>query len=154
MRKLKRYDSTFRNARRFWACVCGHHVSAKPPKKRCPACGEVMEHFASKGEHKRWRELRLLEQAGEIAELRRQVRVRLRGANGYLRHLVSGRPYVLAVDFVYRDLRDGVLVYEDYKSSGSRGVALEPLSELKYAVLRAQLPDDAEVRINGWQIKT
>lgn len=70
--------------------------------------------FASKKEAKRWGELRLLEQAGEIQQLERQVRYSL-DVDG--QHICN---YVC--DFRYRELVEGRpfdvnrLVIEDVKS--------------------------------------
>ena len=60
--------------------------------------------FDSKAEGRRWDTLCLLQKAGEISDLRRQVRVDLHIGNRYMR-----------IDFVYVDSRLGKTVYEDYK---------------------------------------
>lgn len=64
--------------------------------------------FDSKREAARWRELRLLERAGEISDLRRQVRYEL------VPKLPGERPVDYIADFVYRD-KDGNNVVEDVK---------------------------------------
>ena len=70
--------------------------------------------FDSKAEHRRWTELKWLEQAGEISELQRQVAyvlapaVRM-GASQRLKPAMK-----LVVDFQYRDSK-GKLVLEDTK---------------------------------------
>ena len=64
--------------------------------------------FDSKREAARWRELRLLERAGEISDLRRQVRYEL------VPKLPGERPVDYIADFVYRD-KDGNEVVEDVK---------------------------------------
>lgn len=64
--------------------------------------------FDSKREAARWRELRLLERAGEISDLRRQVRYEL------VPKLPGERPVDYIADFVYRD-KDGNDVVEDVK---------------------------------------
>lgn len=64
------------------------------------------EKFDSVAERDRWVSLRLMERAGEIQSIRRQVRFRLSGADGT--HVCD---YI--ADFVYR--RDGVVVIEDVK---------------------------------------
>ena len=62
--------------------------------------------FASAGEARRWGELKLLERAGEISELRRQQPYPLK---------VNGRLVTtMVLDFVYRN-RAGEPVYEDFK---------------------------------------
>ena len=64
--------------------------------------------FDSKREAARWRELRLLERAGEISDLRRQVRYEL------VPKMPGERPVDYIADFVYRD-KDGNEVVEDVK---------------------------------------
>lgn len=70
--------------------------------------------FASKREAGRWQELKLLERAGEISELKRQQSFRLipalRKPSGGLQRSTN---YV--ADFVYRDNRSKQLVVEDAK---------------------------------------
>ena len=65
-------------------------------------------HFDSKREAARWQELRLLERAGEISDLRRQVRYEL------VPKLPGERPVDYIADFVYRD-KNGNEVVEDVK---------------------------------------
>ena len=64
--------------------------------------------FDSKREAARWQELRLMERAGEISDLRRQVRYEL------VPKLPGERPVDYIADFVYRD-KDGNNVVEDVK---------------------------------------
>jgi hypothetical protein len=85
--------------------------------------------FHSKRELARWRELKLLEAAGEIVELRRQVRVELAGRDGPIKY-EGGRKAALVVDFVYVD-KAGSTVWEDAKGFEP------PLSKLKRAIARA-----------------
>jgi len=76
--------------------------------------------FASMKEARRWGELRLMEQAGEIRNLQRQVPVPLEGRDGPLKTR-SGRVMRLTVDFVYEDSRLGwATVYEDAKGKPTR----------------------------------
>ena len=75
--------------------------------------------FDSKREAKRWAELCLLERAGEIADLRRQVVVELEGRDGPLLTR-TGRRMRLTLDFTYTDLRTGLTVYEDAKGVPTR----------------------------------
>ncbi len=65
------------------------------------------EKFDSIAERDRWVSLRLMERAGAIQSLRRQVRFHLSGADGS--HVCD---YI--ADFVYRR-RDGAVVIEDVK---------------------------------------
>ena len=85
--------------------------------------------FHSKLELARWRELKLLEAAGEIRELRRQVRVELQGRDGPVKY-DGGRKAALVVDFAYVD-KAGSTVWLDAKGYEDR------LSKLKRAVARA-----------------
>ena len=67
----------------------------------------------SRKEHRRWDELVLLQRAGEIRELHRQVRFHLL-PNQYKdgRCILRGTDYI--ADFTYR-LKDGTFVVEDCK---------------------------------------
>lgn len=84
--------------------------------------------FHSKRELERWRELLLLQSAGKISALRRQVPIKLVGAEGLIRY-ESKRPASLVVDFAY--VEQGEQKYEDTKGFET------PASKLKRAVLRA-----------------
>lgn len=76
--------------------------------------------FDSKREANRYAELRLLEKAGEIRALRRQVAVPLIGRDGPLKTR-TGRQMKITVDFVYEDRRLGwAVVYEDAKGVPTR----------------------------------
>ena len=94
--------------------------------------------FDSKKEAERWAELRLLERAGEIADLRRQVPLELEGRDGPLLTR-TGRRMRLTVDFAYTDLRTGLTVYEDAKGMPTRDY------EVRRAVAAAQGIDVKEV---------
>ncbi len=87
--------------------------------------------FDSKREAKRWAELCLLEKAGEVADLRRQVPLMLEGRNGPLLTR-TGRRMRLTVDFAYTDLESGLTVYEDAKGVPTRDY------EVRRAVAAAQ----------------
>ncbi len=87
--------------------------------------------FDSKREAKRWAELCLLEKAGEIANLRRQVVLELEGRDGPLLTR-TGRRMRLTVDFAYTDLRTGRTIYEDAKGVPTRDY------EVRRAVAAAQ----------------
>jgi len=65
--------------------------------------------FDSVKEARRWQELRLMERAGEITLLARQVKIELVPKNNLFRAV-----YYVA-DFVYVDKRTGKTVYEDVK---------------------------------------
>lgn len=90
--------------------------------------------FDSGGEAGRWAELQLLERAGQISQLRRQVNYPLeyRGGDGKpvaIRY-DSGRRAFYRPDFVYLD-RWGAEVVEDYKGFD------KPEARLKRAVFEA-----------------
>lgn len=88
--------------------------------------------FDSIKEAHRWRVLRLLEKAGLIADLRRQVRIPLVGRDGPIRFRPSNRPALYVADFVYRDVPKGIDVIEDAKGYAT------PEYKLKRAILAAQ----------------
>ena len=88
--------------------------------------------FDSKAEAERWAQLRLLEQAGEIAELRRQVPIGLEGRDGPILTDSRKRQRTYVADFVYFDCALGVTVIEDRK-----GYPTE-VFKLKRAILEAQ----------------
>ncbi|MEQ3625956.1 MAG: DUF1064 domain-containing protein [Celeribacter sp.] len=89
--------------------------------------------FDSMREARRWGELRLMEKAGEIRNLRRQVRIPLEGRNGPIAFQPSGRKAVYVADFVYEDSRlEWAEVIEDSKGHQT------PDFKLKRAVLAAQ----------------
>lgn len=62
-----------RNAQKVWECPdCGLVAHKKFDKGRFHCKSDIM-YFASKKEHARWHELKLLEKAGQIRNLRRQT---------------------------------------------------------------------------------
>lgn len=76
--------------------------------------------FDSLKEARRWGELRLLERAGDIRNLRRQVAIPLIGRDAPILTR-TGRPMRLTVDFAYEDKRLGwATVYEDAKGVPTR----------------------------------
>lgn len=94
--------------------------------------------FDSKREAKRWAELKLLEQAGEIIELRRQVVVPLEGRDGPLLAR-KGRQMRITVDFGYVEVATGLTIYEDAKGMPTRDY------EVRRAVAAAQGVEVREV---------
>ena len=76
------------------------------------------ETFDSQKEYMRWCELKLLERAGEITNLRRQVKFELIPSQKDERGRVIERACYYIADFVY--LRDMVAVVEDVKSPATR----------------------------------
>lgn len=93
--------------------------------------------FDSAREARRWGELQMLERAGEIRDLRRQVRLHLWGQRA---PLVSdkGRRLSYVADFVYEDA-EGRTVVEDAKGHPT------PEYRLKKAILRAMGVEIVEV---------
>lgn len=98
------------------------------------------EKFDSQGEYDRWAVLRLLERAGKIDDLDRQVSIRLFSAKvdgartpvlirseGY----PGGRHATYIADFAYFDCTLGRQVYEDFKGADTA------LSRLKRAIVEA-----------------
>jgi len=71
--------------------------------------------FDSKAEWRRWRELKLMERAGEISSLNRQVKFELLPAQYDGAGKLLERPVVYIADFKYVDLRTGAPVVEDVK---------------------------------------
>ena len=90
-------------------------VVGKPSRYRAKAVWSDGTFFHSKGELRRWEELKLLEKAGEISELERQVQYNLHVVGG------DGQPVFVArftPDFKFIE-RSGEVVIEDFKSPAS-----------------------------------
>lgn len=95
--------------------------------------------FDSKREAKRWSELQLLERAGEISNLQRQVPFPLFGRDDPIQ-TPTGRQMRYIADFVYTDNRlSGATVVEDAK-----GWATD-VYKIKKAILAAQGVEVKEV---------
>jgi len=88
--------------------------------------GEIT--FDSKKEALRWMELQMLEKAGEISDLRRQVKIELMGQYRPL-YTRTGRKMRYTADFAY--IEDGVEIIEDCKGTWTRDF------EVRYAVALA-----------------
>lgn len=91
--------------------------------------------FDSVGEMNRWYELQLLERAGEISDLRRQVKFELQPS---FRNRVGKcvRAITWTADFAYRE--GGVEVVEDFKSPAT---ASEKAFRIKVKMFQFQHPD-------------
>lgn len=76
--------------------------------------------FDSKHEAMRWRELALLQRAGEITDLQRQVKYILVPAQKDESGKIAERAVSYVADFVYRDARSGEVVVEDAKGMHTR----------------------------------
>jgi hypothetical protein len=96
--------------------------------------------FDSQAEHRRWCELKLLERAGEIQHLERQVPIILHGAHGPLLSRKTKRPRKMVIDFRYMTKQR--LVYEDTKGM------MTPEWSLKADILMNMSPN-TELRISG-----
>ena len=77
--------------------------------------------FDSKKEAARWMDLQLLERAGEISDLKRQVKVELMGQYRQL-YTRTGRKMKLTFDYSY--IEDGCVIYEDCKGVWTRDFAV------------------------------
>ena len=88
--------------------------------------------FDSMSEAHRWGELKLLERAGLLRDVRRQVRIPLMGRDGPVTFQPSKREAVYVADFVYFDVPKGIEVIEDAKGYAT------PEYKLKRAILAAQ----------------
>ena len=78
------------------------------------------ETFDSRMEARRWRELRLLQRAGEIDGLQRQVKYVLIPAQRDESGHVIERPVSYIADFVYHDARTCEQVVEDVKGARTK----------------------------------
>lgn len=95
--------------------------------------------FDSRAEAKRYTELQLLQKAGVIANLQRQVAIPLKGALGPIL-TPTGRKATYKADFVYVDLERNAEVIEDVKGFET------PEYKLKRAILAAQGITIREIR--------
>lgn len=140
MRKKRKHRLSGRQlgalARRVWVCEkceCFHYsqpfacdnlvtddaqVSGRPK----PCNHTTFLHFPSTGEARRYAELRLLERAKEIRDLRvhpsfqlHAVAFPVRTVHGHIERTKLGR---CDLDFSYVDCNTGKEVYEDYKGGG------------------------------------
>ncbi|MCA0905144.1 DUF1064 domain-containing protein [Ruegeria marisrubri] len=88
--------------------------------------------FDSKAEADRWCELSLLQRAGKISGLRRQVEIPLEGRDGPIMTDTGKQQRVYRADFVYVDHALGCQVIEDRKGHAT------DVFNLKKAILAAQ----------------
>ena len=101
---------------RYWAGA----IDMKPSKFKSIACTVDGIKFPSLKEAGRWRELMLLQRAGEIRNLRRQVAIKLMCGDVPVKTR-TGRAMKLTVDFAYEDRRlNWVEVYEESKGMRTR----------------------------------
>lgn len=79
--------------------------------------------FDSKKEGARWQELKLLERAGKIEHLERQIKIQLAPSVKFEGEKRAKPALVSILDFRY--LEDGLIVYEDTKSSATITTAFQ-----------------------------
>lgn len=80
--------------------------------------------FDSKAEARRWCELVVMQKAGEISNLTRQVPFELAPKVKYTDAARATPALRIVVDFVYRD-RSGQIVYEDCKGVVTEGARIK-----------------------------
>lgn len=111
----------------FICPACGERYDVAPPVQ-CRCGGIAFDRFMSKGEANRWMQLRLIQRAGEISDLQRQVWFPL------VTVTADGKPVKFAdyvADFTYTE--DGKTVIEDYKSRSG----IDPVASLKLRIMEA-----------------
>jgi len=128
---------------RHWAQV----VKRAPKERRTSADGIT---FDSLAELKRWEELRLLERAGRIADLRRQVKFPLVLPNGVAIKTRSagfpnGRACVYTADFAWIDPVTGAQTVEEHKghddtASRLRRAVAEAIYGMRIVITGAAAP--------------
>lgn len=111
---MKRLSAADIKSRRVWSCRgCGIVHDVKPAQCMCGRLDFIS--WDSAGEQKRYAELRLLEMAGEISDLRTQVRFPLEAPcatdSPFKEQIALVGHYV--ADFVY--VEAGKTIIEDFK---------------------------------------
>ena len=101
--------------KQIWDAKAGLPIMRKYRNTKTVVDGET---FDSRKEANRYCELRLMERAGEISELRRQVAFTLIPAQ-YVDGKYAERPVKYVADFVYVDRSTGKTVVEDVKSDAT-----------------------------------
>lgn len=129
-----------KRARTCEGCGC-IYVAPKPFPDQCLACGDMrFLKFDSEGEAKRWAELRLLEDTGQIKWLQRQVRLSLHAAGADATCSKPVRLGVVVMDFIYMS-SDGKTHFEDFKG----GRAITDLARWKLAHVNAEYNVTVEI---------
>ena len=100
--------------------------------------GKVIDKFDSTKEYGRFLELKLLEKAGDISDLKRQVPLTIQ--QGFRYNNETLRPIVYRADFVYK--RNGETIVEDVKGFDSKTGKWRTTEtfELKWKLLEAKYP--------------
>lgn len=114
-----------------YACVCGWYTT-EGKVRECGSChSEILTHFDSYVEYRRYKELQLIQSAGQISRLRHHKRWSISIINQ------QGKPIhgcYYESDFDYLD-KDGVPVVEDCKPKSEK--ALDPVFKLKRRLFKA-----------------
>jgi Protein of unknown function (DUF1064) len=97
----------------------------------------------SKTEAQRWEELKLLQRAGSICGLRRQVDIVLQGRDGPILTDSGKNERIYRADFVYVDNALGITVIEDRKGHET------DVFKIKKAILAAQGMEILVTRAKG-----
>ena len=102
--------------------------------------GRVTDVYDSKREYDRWRALQLLERAGEISGLRRQVTLRIQ--DGFTCKGEKIHPIGYKADFVYSS-KDGKKVVEDVKAFDEKTGKYRCTTDftLKWKLLKSKYPE-------------
>lgn len=111
------------------------YQKAKPKRSKYGAKRTTVDgiKFDSAKEASRWSQLKLMELAGEITNLERQVRIELQGQSGPIMTNSGKKVRTYVADFRYVDwTKGGIWVIEDSKGFET------PEFKLKKAILAAQ----------------
>ncbi len=130
--------SKYRSTHCWWCVTCDAPVDApKAIAAKCPICGAAgpaatnIIHFDSKRERARWHELRLLQRAGKIKDLQRQVSFPIK---------INGKKVgVYRCDFHYQEIPGEFYTIEDVKGMDT------PLSKFKRKCVAAQTGTDVRI---------
>lgn len=109
----------------FICPACSQRYDRAPPTQ-CQCGGIAFDRFMSKGEANRWMQLRLIQRAGDISDLQRQVWFPL------VTVTADGKPVKFGdyvADFTYTE--GGKTVIEDYKSRSG----IDPVASLKLRIM-------------------
>ena len=101
--------------------------------------GRLVEKYDSLKEYRRYNELKLLERAGEISDLQRQVKFVIQPAFQYRNERINEIAYI--ADHVY-SRKDGETVVEDVKGVDKNGKEVTATKDfkLKWKLLKAKYP--------------
>lgn len=101
-------------------------------------CGQIIEIYDSEKEYQRWLDLNLMQKAGKISELRRQVPLIIQGKFQYEGKTV--RPIIYVADFMY--LKDGKTIVEDVKGFDAKTGKFRETEafRIKWKLLKVKYP--------------